>query len=163
MAVPLDPKGWARSPSRPLCQPPPVPAAGYAAGTARRQPCDRLTQGEYDYAQLLSSEPSAVCGFSLALRAGGGAGPQRAGPGGRGAPLGWVSLTCTQDTARSLSHNSAAGMIPGQSTAEADRQTDRWTDRQKRSGLSETALMQRYCSQDPMKASYQGGRHGGET
>jgi hypothetical protein len=38
--------------------------------------------------------------------------------------LGWASLTCTQDTSRSLSHNSAAGMTPGQSTAEArDRQT----------------------------------------
>lgn len=34
-------------------------------------------------------------------------------------------LTCTQDTARSLSHNSAAGTTPGQSTAEAGKQTDR--------------------------------------
>lgn len=62
-----------------------------------------------------------------------------AGPeGGWGAPplLGWVGsrppgqllLTCTQDTSRSLSRNSAAGMTPGRSTAEAGRQADRQTD-----------------------------------
>ena len=33
-----------------------------------------------------------------------------------------VSLTCTQDTSRSLSRSSAAGMTPSQSTVEAERQ-----------------------------------------
>lgn len=53
---------------------------------------------------------------------------QRAPPSGR-----WGSLTCTQDTSRSLARNSVGGMTPGQSTVNVG-------DREITSGLSETAL-----------------------